>query len=60
MPLELDAPTRRRRDTVARNRTIHLRVTTSGLEAIDRWADQRGMSRSDALRVLLRKGMEAA
>ena len=39
--------------------TLHIRVTQQAVEAIDRLAEEQQRTRSDMIRILLKRGMEA-
>ena len=57
----MDSPVRRRGEQpAAKDNVVHLRVSAAGMAALDALAEREQRTRSDMLRVLLRRGMEHA
>lgn len=55
----MDAPVRRRGEQLTvKDGMIRLRVSQAGMQALDAMAEREQRSRSDMVRVLLRRGME--
>lgn len=58
--VEMDGPVRAPGDAETRDRVLHIRVTETGLRALDQQAAREHRTRSDMVRVLLRRGLEAS
>jgi metal-responsive CopG/Arc/MetJ family transcriptional regulator len=60
MRVEYEEPPVRRGKTILRPEVIHIRMSTAGLAAIDAMAEREDRNRSDMIRILLQRGMEAS
>lgn len=57
----MDSPVRRRGEQPApKGNVVRLRVSDAGLAALDALAEREQRTRSDMIRILLRRGMEAS
>jgi hypothetical protein len=57
---EYEEPPVRRGKTVPRPKVVNLRMSVAGLAAIDALAVREDRTRSDMMRILLKRGMDAS